>query len=175
MVAYSAVMLIGAFVGSRRLQLALIAILSVAYVVRLEDDIHVWNRASRAQDRALSRITATGARPQRSTRYYVSGIETEISRGIPVFSSFDLTGALQLRWRDATVSAVTLGPGSRIRCSDRRIAPVGDLAGADGDQTASYGRAVVLNASRRTAMSIGDRSQCEQAAASLHPAEGSPP
>jgi hypothetical protein len=163
MMALSSLMLLGAFVGSRRFQVLLICLLALAYAADLESDITKWQHASQEQQALLSRVTAGKAPLRRNTTYYAYGVPNAVSRGIPVFDAgWDLTAALQLRESDPTIVAVPLPPSARVTCSVGRVQVVDGPAGQDLGH-ASYGHAGVIDATTGAVLYLTDQGRCRAA------------
>jgi hypothetical protein len=163
MMALSSLMLLGAFVGSRRFQALLVCVLALAYAADLEADITKWNQASQEQLAVLSRVTGGKPPLRRETLYYVYAAPSAVSRGIPIFNAaFDLTGALQLRERDPTIRAVPLTTGSRLACSASRVQPIGTPTG-QGLEDARYGHAGLIDATTGEVFYLVDRGRCQAA------------
>jgi hypothetical protein len=158
LIALSSLMLLGALVGSRKVQVLLVCLLALAYAVDLEADITNWNQASQEQQAVLSRVTAGKPPLRRHTLYYAYRVPQEVSRGIEIFNlGGDLTAALQLRERDPTITAVQVGTGTRLRCQSNYA--VGTPAGR-GAQAARYGRAGVIDATTGEVLYLTDQARC---------------
>jgi hypothetical protein len=92
-----------------------------------------------------------------------------VEPGFPVFgNTWDLTGAVRVRWKDYTLTGLPLFPGTTIACQPDAFEPVNPRYGTNpadpsGRFRARYGKVVLFHFPSRHAEVIRSRAQCEAA------------
>jgi hypothetical protein len=126
LVVYSTLALLGVLVfrdlpHSRYLAGTLTAVgavvIGVGYARRFDADKTAWRQAATLERSVLAALSAVPT-PARGTSIITLDAPTEAAPGVPVFSaSWDLAGAVQLKWNDPTLKAYPMAAGMTIRCA----------------------------------------------------------
>ena len=150
--------------------------LGAGYVGQVRHHMARWDRADDLQARALSQLKLTVPHPLKGQTLYVLGAPSRVSAGIPVFfEKWDLAGAAQLMFNDASLVAYPIYAGTRFVCGMRGIHPSRDAYpnGPDGGygegERARYGNAVLIDLPSRTVERIDSRATCLSATQRFSP------
>lgn len=97
----------------------LVTALAVGYVIQIERDTTDWDRAGALQSRILGQLARAVPHPPRGATFVTFG-HPAYSKGIPVFAApWDLNGAVQLLWRDGSLTGYPAVAGLRFACGPR--------------------------------------------------------
>jgi hypothetical protein len=162
-VAYSAVMLLTTLVLSwrprcARAAFAVAAVYVVAMVIThndaLRDHERLYVQASALEDDTLDTMQRLLPSVPPGTYVVAVGVPPFVAPDLPVFAStWDMQGAVRERYRDGSLSGFNAAYG--LQCADTGLA----IAGAEG---AGYGRAAILDMTRRKAWVIRDLAGCQR-------------
>lgn len=143
--------------------LALLActVLGAGWIQRVHQDGAAWDRAADLQAYVLNGIRRALPHPPRGAVIYAAGIPPSGAWGIPVFgATWDLDGAVKTTWRDATLRAFPLVPGSTVKCErGAMVARVPQPDVPDGT-VGAYGRAFVVDIRTSRVERVDDRAAC---------------
>jgi hypothetical protein len=138
-------------------------VLAGSYARDERDEQQAWARAATAADKVISTVTASIPAAPAGTTIYTFGHAGNERGGVSIFgASWDLKGAVQLKYDDPTLSAYPVLEGTTMSCSDLRLGPVGggwspDIHGA------LYGRAYFVNIRTGLAARIDTQAECAAA------------
>jgi hypothetical protein len=138
------------------LAMGLVGVVAVGYASRLYSDEGNWHDAAVDQDRILDTI---GASPPLGDgdSLVAFRVPAFAAPGVPVFhETWDLTGALRLRWGSDSLEAYPANNGRVITCR-----PAGVHVTADDPRDLSYGRTRFFAADTGRSQDIGSRAACE--------------
>jgi hypothetical protein len=168
-VVYATVALVGTVVfrelpHSRRLIgifTTLVALLiGLGYAREVDTDKAAWRQAAVLENTTLTTLRTHVPPPARGSSVMTVDAPTETAPGIPVFdSSWDLTGAIQLLWSDATLKAYPMAPGMTVTCGPTKLSV---NAGDQPSWETTYPVAVV-DVATSAAFSVGSLSTCIRA------------
>jgi hypothetical protein len=157
-------------------------LLAAGYVRDVRRDVDVWTRAARRADGVLAALDRAVGRPPHGATLYVFGAPAFEAPGVPVFVAWDLAGAVQLRWDDASLRALAVTAGTSIECGATRVRPVIPVWGPMSSVSyravffvgAGAARAIRIRTARdcRAASARFRRAQTVDGAASARPANG---
>lgn len=134
-------------------------LLALGYSPRLADDQRDWVRAAREQDRVLARLDSLLHDPPSRAGLFTVGHRVATAPGVPVFAApWDLSGAIQLRFHDPSLTAFPMVAGSRYDCTQRGV--VGRSPWTPQRQETTYGRALLLDLRRGEIARVASRSDC---------------
>lgn len=150
---------------------AAIGVIGALYTHQVRGDIIRWDRAAALQRAVLAAARTSLPSLPAHTTVYVSGFPALVAPGVSVFSEpWDLTGAIQLQHRDATLAAYPVVQGVRFVCGASSIYPMAAPAAWDAlqggygmAQGARYGSAIFLDATRRKAHRVTSVRSCGRA------------
>jgi hypothetical protein len=151
-------------------------LLGATYAVRVRNDIGDWNLATAQRRAELSAIKHAMPDPPPGGVLYVTGYPATVAPGVAVFWRWwDLTGAVQLLYRNKNVAGVPVVRGVGFVCGKGGLYPTDPtevaLRGTYGPgRGAPYGRAVLVDTVRGRATVVRDAAGCRAATARLRPA-----
>jgi hypothetical protein len=166
LVVYAVGMLVVVGLLSDRQPLAIVAmaftvLVSLAYVMRIEHDKRLWLDAQRRQRDVLAAIRSVG-RPEHGTAIYAFGFPAHVATAVPVFAySWDLNGAVQLMWKDSSLSAYPIHSRLTLACERGGVSPSG--FGLGRDNAAAYPNALLVDVGRRLAYRPKGQADCRVA------------
>jgi hypothetical protein len=159
---YALVMLAALQLGDRLrrpaapIALALTALLAVGYVVRLQSDERDWRDAADAQERVLDDLAGTRP-PPAGGALAAFHVPAFAGPGVPVFhQSWDLSGALRLRWDDYSLSAYPVNNGRTVECAGTAV----QVTGEEERAQLPYGRTRFYDAANGRSAPIRSRAGC---------------
>jgi hypothetical protein len=136
-------------------------VVGAGYVHQLRRDAGLWDRAFAAEERALTTVQGALPHPPHGTVIYMFGHQGSLGHGVPVFNTtWDLNAAIRLTYRDPTLSAVPVVPGTDIVCRAQEMYPTGN--GYDPGYADPYGGQVFVNAVTGLAQRVGDQAACRE-------------
>lgn len=125
-------------------------------------DEHLWDRAATNERQVLSLVSRVVPSPKPGTTIYLWGSRTSLTSQLPVFSAtWDLTGAMQLRYHDYTVNAFPILPATGFVCGSARMYPTNGLY--DPSMGADYAHGVFVDFVSGRATAIKGRAACRRA------------
>lgn len=153
---------------------AVVAIgLAVTWTVELEQHSRSYNRATSQAREILDQLEDALGRPPTGTTVYLFGSPASVD-GVPVFTnSFDLNGAIQLRWRDTSLRGVPWpaingevpfgqgGVGHGIACERDGLHHI--RVPPEPSSASRYGRAVFVNVGSKRVQWVDNAADCETA------------
>ena len=152
------------------LSVAVAAVLAIGYAADVRSDQQAWARAETEADAVLDAIQATVPNPPPGSVIYTFGHPGNERPGISIFgSTWDLLGAVQLRYDDPGLRAYPVLDGTTISCLKDGLGPQGPGDWSPERYGARYGSAYFVNVSSVTAGRIDSREQCEIALPSYVP------
>jgi hypothetical protein len=130
------------------------------YTRILVKDESLWDHAATGERRVLSQISALVPQSNRDARIYVWRSRTEITSQLPIFnSSWDLPGALSVKWHDPAAVAFPVLATTGFNCGDKSLYPTNGLYGAS--EGARYGRAIFVDSYANTATTVTSKTTCQ--------------
>jgi hypothetical protein len=129
------------------------------YVAGTLNDEAVWDAAADDQAVVLRRLGHAVQHPSRRATLVVFGAPGFISPGIPVFyAPWDLTGAVELRWRDKSLTALPVRSGIEVACERAGI----ELVGGDftGLPLTRYSEIVYVDVRTERSIAVPNRASC---------------
>jgi hypothetical protein len=174
---YAVLMLVGtiAFRLGRRpralgavLPALLVVVVLVGYAREVRSDTDQWTRAVARERNVLSTLARIVPATAHGDRIYTFGQAGYESAGIPIFhASWDLTGAVTLRWKHPPLAAYPVIGISRVVCDPRRVHLVGP--GWNPRFGSPYGKTIFVDLSRAVERRIASASQCRTALTRFRP------
>jgi hypothetical protein len=166
--------------GLRTGLISLIAIaLAVDYGVRLHNDEHTWTRAYAAERGVLATLRQVLPDPGAGTTIFTFDVPAQVAPRMPVFyDTWDLHDAVELIYRDASLSAYPVFTGARFSCTGRGVTPLLPTPSSfqqlfpqvNGQQLPlPYRRVVFVDILDRRVQRISSQRDCTQAAARFRP------
>jgi hypothetical protein len=170
--AYS-VLVLAALLLSGRHGRAMVAIVSVGtlligagFIQRVRTDFGHYDASASSQRLFLASVQRALPRPSHGTTVFTFGYPAEIAPGVPIFNtSWELRGALDLRWRDYSLFAAPIYRGKRVVCADSSVSA--RVAGIDS--VAPYGQVVFVDVPSGRARRPLSREACERALTVFRP------
>ena len=145
--------------------LAVSLVVGVGWIDRVDRDKGDWARAARQQEEIVDRVGRALPRPPAGATIYTVGHALESAPGVPVFATtWDLAGALAIRWDEPSLAAYPAIPGTTFVCGRRGLSARNDN-NRFSPQTARYGKAFVVDVARVRAFPVRDRASCRAVAA----------
>jgi hypothetical protein len=145
--------------------LAIAVVVFVGYVSRTRRDIAAWDRAGTIQHQELAELRTAG-RPLPSTTIYTFGGIGATAPGVYAFRvTWDLSGAVQLLWNDATLHAYPIFLGTTVMCTATQVVPIGPGNGDGIGQAANYRHAVFYDFHNAREERITNAATCTRAVA----------
>jgi hypothetical protein len=149
--------------------LAIAAVVFVGYVRRTHSDIAAWNRAGTIQRQELAELRAAGRPPSLTTIYTFGGVGAT-APGVYAFRvTWDLGGAVQLLWNDATLHAYPIFLGTQMTCTPTQVVPIGPGNGDGIAEAADYRQAIFYDFRSGREQRIANARECAQAVSSFVP------
>lgn len=144
-----------------------VSIVGTGFIVQVRADQRLWEKAALIQQYAVTQISkAQPHLPQNST-VISFGIPSETAPGVPIFSaSWDLAGALAVRYGDASIRAIPVVERSRVDCDLHRIA-VRNRNDSFGPQTGKYRETYFIDANAPASTRIASPADCRRVRATL--------
>jgi hypothetical protein len=138
---------------------------------KLGRDKQAWARSADEQQRILAAIHDAVGRPPRGTTVYTFGHAGEVAPGVPVFrQSWDLWGAIRLRYDDDTLSAMPILTGTEVICGARGLYPKGgEHEDLGPGYFVAYGKVIFVDIPTRSAERVDDRATCRAGVRRLQP------
>src|SRR5205823_2879313 len=162
---YSLLALVAQLVGGHRRHAAL-AILGVGtilvvagFIQRVRADVRDYDAAAASQRYFLARVHSALPQPRHGETIFTFGYPAQSAPGVPIFrTSWELAGALELRWDDRTLRAFPVYRRN-VRCTDGAVSA--RLAGID--TVAPYRRAVFVDVPTARIRVVGSHAACVRA------------
>lgn len=177
MTVYAALGIVGALVGrlAKRTALAataataaLAVALGVAYKSVIERHGDIWTTAFRAQMAGLGQMKTQFPTLPDGTTVYIAGYPAHQTLGVPIFSTtWDVNGAVKLQYRNPTLQAFPILPGTRFACSRGGVTML-----IDGDEVGGfvpYGSARFLDIPTGRHATPRDARECRRQAPRFQP------
>jgi hypothetical protein len=160
---FAVVMLIAGLISrsaATAIGVALVTVILAGWVLRVRSDEGEWRRAAARQRATLASIRSQlPSLPAHATLVAV-GYPGQTAPEVPVFeATWDLTGALQLRWNDRTLRGFPVFDDGPVSCGPHAL--VATQPGSFGTQVLAYGRLYVVSPHGHARVS--DRSECRRA------------
>ena len=146
------------------LALGLAAVVAVGYFARVDTDKENYAAAYEEGQRVLDGISrATEGKPKDGAVIFVFGNSPFIAPGVPVFAwIWDLTPAVKVHFRNPSLAAFPILPGTSFKCEKDRMFPESAYGTGPGE-TGVYGHAYFVNAPTGTGELVTSRKQCREA------------
>jgi hypothetical protein len=135
MIVYAAAGVIGSLLGrlsarpatvAAAVTVAIAVALGVAYKSTLERHTDIWNMAFRAEMAGLGQMKSQFPTLPNGTTVFTSGYPAYQTLGVPIFSTtWDVNGAIKLQYKNPTLSAYPILPGTRLVCGPAGIGLTG--------------------------------------------------
>jgi hypothetical protein len=104
----------------------LVGLLALGYTAATVQDERAWDEAAHEQRVVLAHLGSAVPRPSPGTSLVVFGAPGFQSPGVPVFyAPWDLTGAVQLYWRERRLTAWPVTAGIGVICGRRMVSFTG--------------------------------------------------
>ena len=138
------------------LAVGLAAVLAAGYAVQLYKDERDWRDAAVAQERVLEGLQES-PRPRAGSRLVAFDVPAFAAPGVPVFhESWDLSGALRIRWDDDSIEAYPVNNGRVVVCRAEQA-----YISRRGEVTAlPYGRVRFSSAESARSTAIDSHADC---------------
>jgi hypothetical protein len=134
---------------------AILVILLVGYLHLDADDTTLWNRAASDQRLLLDEAHTLLPHPPAGATIYVRGSPAQVEHRVPVLgTALDLTSALRLSFRDASLTGVPLSGAGGLRCGAETVIGNGSPA--------RYGHAYLLDVARERLTALANNSDCRR-------------
>jgi hypothetical protein len=147
---------------------AVALVLGVGYIEHVRVDESSWDLAARDEGIVLQTLRQQLPHPVASSTIFTFGHPNEVAPGVVVFaSSWDLNGAAELLYRDPSLRAYPLLPGSAIVCGPKQLSPVGGGYGPAFSEP--YGRAYLVDIAQRRVVAPRNQAQCNAVAKTFIP------
>jgi hypothetical protein len=148
------------------------ALIAASWIGPLRTESDQYTRASEEDQRVLAAVEAAVPRPPAGSTIWTFGQPVEIASGIPVFANtWDMTGAVQLRYDDGSLRSYVAIPGTTFTCSPEAIAPGGPYLqpGEPSESTlsSSYSTTYFVDTNSGRAELLRTPAQCRRAARSF--------
>jgi hypothetical protein len=173
LVVYSALGIVGQFAARMRPRrspiaiattLALGLVLSGAYIHVIERHSRLWSEAYRQELVAIGKVQTTFPRLPHGTTVFTSNYPAYLTLGVPIFAaSWDLDGAIKLRYADPSLRAYPLTAEQGLECRSDGIGLADEEV-----ESAPYGTARLLDLQTGSHTTPRNMQQCLNAA-ELHP------
>ena len=177
LIAYGSLVLLGALaartVRSRATVVAVVgvvgsAVLAIGYLDQVADDSRRFERAFVLGDEVLWALQQAVPDPPRGSTIFSAGQPIEIEPGFPVFgNTWDLTGAVRVKWNDSTLTGLPLFPGTTMACQADGFEPQNarytNPVGPSESFRTPYGKVIFFHFPSRRAELPRSRAQCEAA------------
>lgn len=142
--------------------------LGLAWADRIRDDAALYDESFAVQQRSVDFIITSISDPPANVRVFTFGLPAQTGRRVPIFfASWDLTGALRLKWRRADVIGIPSTTVTAIACGADRIRPVGPLY--NNASATRYGSAIFVHVSERSVYVPQSRTSCRSRVKRLLP------
>lgn len=139
------------------------AVLAISYARDERDEQQAWARADTAADGVVGAITTVVPEPPPYSTIYTFGHPGSERAGIPIFSaSWDLKGAVQLKYNDPTLNAYPILQGTELSCADAGLGPLGNGLSPNANG-APYQHTYFVDVGTWTGERINTQRQCETA------------
>lgn len=143
------------------------AVIGVGYARHVDTDKAAWHQAAVLQSAILSTLNQHIQTPAHDSSIVTLDAPTESAPGVPVFdASWDLTGAVQLKWNDPTLQAYPMAPGMSITCAAEPLVNTGGIGGSPSPWHATYPTELV-DIETGAVFSVTNRHECVSAATKL--------
>jgi hypothetical protein len=148
---------------------SLALVLLLGYVLDVRDDLSAWREATDREDEALAALNrAVPSEHRPETAIYAFGYPGYQAPGVPIFAtSWDLDGALKIRWNDPSVRGYPITEGATVSCERDGVQPVG--SGWHAGHAAAYGGVVFVDIPTERAERINSAAQCRDAIGRFRP------
>ena len=177
-IVYAAASIAGLLIAAQRgrpafapaLAVGLSALVAVGYFARVETDKKNYAAAYEEGQRVLDGISrATDGRPKEASVVFAFGQPSFVAPGVPVFAwIWDLTPAVKVHFRDPSLAAFPILPGTTFKCEKDRMFPESSYGTGPGEAGA-YGHAYFVNTASGEGELITSRAHCEEAKARYQP------
>jgi hypothetical protein len=162
--AYSVLALAALLIGGGRgttaaiVLTAVVVLIGLGLIQRVEDDVHSYDDAAAAQRQFLGRLHSALPRPPPGTTIFSFGYPAQTAPGVPIFvNPSDVRGAVDLLWNERSLRAVPIHL-RQVSCDVAGVAvPRLRLGGTE------YGRSIFVDVRSGESRQIGSRRQCARA------------
>jgi hypothetical protein len=146
------------------LALGLSALIAIGYLARLDADKERYAAAYNEGQRVLDGISrATNDNPKGASVIFVFGSPAFTAPGVPVFAwIWDLTPAVKVHFRDPSLAAFPILPGTVFKCESDRMFPESGYGTGPGE-SAAYKWTYFVDARTGTGQMIDSPEECESA------------
>ena len=149
------------------LAVLIVTVIGIGYARHVDTDKAAWHQAAVLQSAILTAVSDHIPIPVHNTSIVTLGAPVEAAPGVPVFdASWDLTGAVQLKWNDPTLQAYPMAPGMSITCAAEPLVNTGGIGGSPSPWHATYPTEMV-NVATGATFSVKNRHECVAAATRL--------
>lgn len=142
----------------------IILVVALGYGQLSRRDVRAWDRAAADQRAALASLSSHVAPPPSATTLYVFGAVGQTETAVFAFRvTWDLNGAVQLLWNDATLRAYPIFADTAFVCGPTSLYP-DSFANGDGPaQQAGYGHALFYDLRTSRQLAVRSPADCLRA------------
>jgi hypothetical protein len=146
---------------------ALAVALGVSYKAVVERHSDIWTQAYETEMAGAGKLKAAFPKLPDGTTLFTSGYPLNETLGVPIFSTtWDVDGLVKMQYKNPTLHALPMFPGSRLTCSRTGAALEGP---GFTSGVAPYGRVRFLDVSAGRSASPRNRRECRRVAGSFGP------
>ena len=133
-------------------------VVGVGYMREVRADQRLWEAAAIEQRQIVEAIATVVPVPPADAAIVSFGAPLQTAPGIPVFAAtWDLAGALTVRYDDPSLRAYPVGPDAKVRCGADRLELL------DFGVTVHYADALLVDVPERKLLTVVDRATCRSA------------
>jgi hypothetical protein len=143
-------------------------LVGAAYISKLRDDGHDYDRAYVLEREVIGDIHTLVPRPGQGSTIYTFDHPGFYTPGVPVFSAtWDLNGAVKIEFHNGSLSGQPILQGLTLACTPTGVTPTngavsGLTAGGVTQGQVPYGKAYAVSVGKQRAIPITSRAACQR-------------